>query len=98
MSPWPCGATLVRSRLRVTAKGCAARSSVRSGRNLTIGAKSPGGEASAAVESAAAWDASAWADGEGVAGALAVMGGWLMGRTLLAAPGSAADSGTDSGC
>src|SRR5215468_3179805 len=81
MSRSLCGATLVRSKLRVTAKGCAARSSVRSGCNLTIGARSPGGDASAAAEPAASWAASGWAVGEGVVGegvvgALAVTDGW----------------------
>src|SRR5215475_15375377 len=93
-----CGVTLVRSRLRVTVNGCAPRSSVRSGRNLTIGARSPGGEASAAAEPTAAWGASGWADGEGVVGAIGVTGGWLMtdawlmGRTWAVALGSATGS------
>src|SRR5215470_12098029 len=98
MSRSLCGAALVRSRLRVTAKGCAARSNVRSGRNLTIGARSPGGEVSAAAEPVAAWEASGWADGEEVVGAPVMTGGWLVGRTGLVAPGSAIDSGADSGC
>ena len=81
------GATLVRSRLRVTAKGCAARSNVRSGRNLTIGVRSPGGEASAAAELAAARDASGWVGGDGVVDALTMAGGWLMGSACLVALG-----------
>src|SRR5262245_61628948 len=98
------GATLVRSRLRVIAKGCPVRSSVRSGCSLTIGARSPGGEPSAAVEPSpaveptAAWDASGGADGEGIAGSLAVTDGRLRGRSWLVALDSATGPGTDSGC
>src|SRR6201986_743186 len=79
MSWWRCDTALVRSRLRVTGKGRAARISVRSGRNLTI-------------------RASGCADGAGVVVVLALTGGWLTGRTWTVALGSAADSGTDSGC
>src|SRR5580693_1619311 len=93
-----CGAAFVRSRLRVTANARAARSSVRSGCNLTFHAGGQGGEASASADQAAAWDASGWAGGEGVVNALAVTGGGLTGRTWLVALGSATDSGTPSGC
>src|ERR1700722_20735580 len=98
MSRSLCSAASVRSRLRVAPKDCAARSSVRSGRNLTIHVGGQGGEASAAADRAAAWDVSGWADGEGVVEALAVSGGRLTGRTWLVALGSATDSGTLSGC
>src|SRR5690242_20890775 len=99
MSRSVCGATLVRSRLRVTAKGCAVRTSVRSGRNLTIGARSPGGEPSAAAESATVWDASGWAGAEGFADAaegfadaFTLTDCWLRGRTWLVALDSATGS------